>query len=120
MIARRRQARRFGRFAETICAWTLRAKGYRILARNYRVNVGEIDIIARRGNTLAIIEVKARRNIAMAANSIGEHQQRRITRAASAFIQSCPGGSELYVRFDVMLVSPWRIPCHIVDAWRES
>ncbi len=120
MTVDKQRARRFGLFAETLCAWTLRAKGYRILARGYRISGGEIDIIARRGNTLAVVEVKARQNAANAAYALSHRQQKRITRVASAFIQSSPGASELYVRFDVMLVSPWRAPSHIVDAWRET
>ena len=56
----RRRAYRFGRFAESLCVWSLRLRGYRVLARRFAVAVGEIDIVAQRGATLAVIEVKAR------------------------------------------------------------
>ena len=56
----RLRAWRRGRAAETLCVWHLRLRGYRILARGYRVPVGEIDIVARRGRVVAAIEVKAR------------------------------------------------------------
>ncbi len=56
----RRQAYVRGRRAEALAAWWLRLKGYRILARGFRVAAGEIDLIARRGRLIALIEVKAR------------------------------------------------------------
>ena len=48
----RRQANRRGHGAETLAGILLRVKGYRILARSYRVPAGEIDIIAGRGNVI--------------------------------------------------------------------
>ncbi len=56
----RRRAYRFGRLAESLCVWSLRLRGYRVLARRFAVAVGEIDIVAHRGTILAVIEVKAR------------------------------------------------------------
>jgi putative endonuclease len=58
--AKRRRAWRRGRLAESMAAFLLRLKGFRILARGYKVPVGEIDIIARRGRLIAFVEVKAR------------------------------------------------------------
>ena len=57
---RRQRAQRRGRFAEWLCLWHLRLRGWRILARGWRCPSGEIDILARRGRVLAIIEVKSR------------------------------------------------------------
>ena len=113
-------AEKFGRFAETLAAWSLRVKGYRIIARGFRCRVGEIDIIARRGGLLVFVEVKARRNIADAAWSVRPRQTDRITRASGAFVQDRPSLEELDQRFDVILVSPWRWPVHLVDAWRPE
>ncbi len=59
--APRRRAYRFGQFAETLCVWSLRLRGYSVLARRFDARVGELDIVARRGGVLAIVEVKARR-----------------------------------------------------------
>ncbi len=114
----KRQAWRFGRYAETFAAWHLRLRGYRILARGFRTAMGEIDIVARRGNTLAMIEVKARGNLAQAAEALGRRQQQRITRAASAYLAAHPACAGLDVRFDLLMISPWRLPIHLVDAWR--
>ena len=71
---KKRTVEKFGRFAEMLAAWSLRAKGYRIIARGFRAAVGEIDIIARRGDQLVFVEVKARRNIADAAESVRPRQ----------------------------------------------
>jgi putative endonuclease len=117
---RRRKAERRGRWAESLCLWSLRLRGYRILARDYRVAVGEIDIVARRGGTLVAIEVKARSNHASAVEALTPRQRRRITRAAAHFISGRPSLARLTVRFDVMLVTPGRLPRHIHDAWREG
>ena len=117
---RRRKAQRRGRFAESLCLWSLRLRGYRILARDYRVAVGEIDILARRGATLVAIEVKARGDHATAVEAVTPHQRRRIMRAAAHFISGRPSLARLTVRFDVMLVLPGRLPLHLRDAWREG
>ena len=110
----------YGRFAEALAAWHLRLRGYRIVERRFRVPVGEIDIVARRGRVLVFIEVKARRDIRTAGESLNPRQAARIVRAAVAFVQSRPGLDGLDQRFDVMLVAPWRLPVHLVDAWRPE
>jgi len=110
---------RFGRLAETLCTWHLRLRGYRILARRFQTPLGEIDIIARRGGLVAFVEVKARRDLAEAGESLSPRQQRRISRAALAYLQKQPSLQSLDMRFDVMLVAPWRAPRHIIDAWRD-
>jgi putative endonuclease len=117
---RRRKAERRGRWAESLCLWSLRLRGYRILARDYRVAVGEIDILARRGGTLAAIEVKARDDETSAVEAVTPRQRRRITRAAQHFLSGRPSLARLTVRFDVMLVMPGRLPLHLRDAWREG
>lgn len=117
---KKRRAGRYGRFAETLAAWSLRFKGYRILARGYRCPAGEIDIIARRGGLLVFAEVKARQDQAEAALALRPNQTARITRASQAFIQTRPPLAKLDIRFDVILVSPMRLPLHLVDAWRPE
>ena len=116
--AKRRRADRAGRFAETLCALSLRLRGYRILARRFRTPVGELDIVARRGSALAFVEVKARATLALAAESIAARQRLRVERAAGAYLASHPALSRLDARFDAMLVAPWRWPRHLRDAWR--
>jgi putative endonuclease len=117
---RRRRAHRRGEFAEFLCLWYLRCRGYRILARRYRVAVGEIDLIARRGRVLAAIEVKARADWDTAASAILGRQRRRIARALEQFRRSRPDLEKLDSRFDVMLVVPRRLPRHLADAWRAD
>jgi putative endonuclease len=107
---KRRRAYRFGHWAETLCVWWLRLGGYRVLARRYKTPVGEIDIVARRGATLAFIEVKARHHTAR--NDGGEvlttRQRGRIIRAAEAFVARQRNLGHCAMRFDLMAVAPWR------------
>jgi putative endonuclease len=114
----RRRAYSAGRWAETLCAWLLRCKGCRIIARRYRSPVGKIDIIARRGEVLAAIEVKVRASLAEAAESIIPRQRERIIRATSQFLAQHDRLARLAVRFDAMLVVPCRWPVLMWDAWR--
>jgi putative endonuclease len=116
----RRKAERRGRLAEFLCGWHLRLRGWHIVARHWRCPAGEIDILARRGRVLAIIEVKSRRDLASAAASLLPRQRRRIARAASAFLMTRPDLAALTLRFDVMLVAPPRPPRHLAGAWRSD
>lgn len=117
-LARRRQAFRRGHTAELLCLWHLRLRGYRILARRFRVPSGEVDLIARRGRVLAAIEVKARPSLATASEAISPRQRRRVARALEHFLAQRPELAGLAMRFDVMLVVPGRLPRHVADAWR--
>ena len=119
-IARRRLAERRGRFAEWLCRWHLRLRGWQIVARGWRCPAGEIDLVARRGKILAIIEVKSRSEAAAAANALTPRQRRRIARATEALIASRPDLAALGVRFDLMLVAARRLPLHLTDAWRAD
>jgi putative endonuclease len=116
----REQARRRGRLAEMLCCWHLRLRGWRVVARDWRCPSGEIDILARRGRVLAVIEVKSRDDFAGAIASIAPRQRRRIARAASAFLTTRPDLAALAPRFDVMLVMPMRLPRHLAGAWLEG
>jgi putative endonuclease len=115
---RRAAADRLGRWAEWRCVWCLRLFGYRVLARRVRTPVGEIDIVARRGALLAIVEVKARASATDAAFALTGPQWRRIARAAEVFVARRPALATCAIRFDAMLVTPRGWPTHIVDAWR--
>jgi putative endonuclease len=116
--AKKRAAWRFGRRAEALAVLWLRLKGYRILERNLRLPAGEIDIVARRGRTLAFIEVKARPLRDQAADALTPRQKTRIGRAARAFLGMRPQYAALDIRFDALLLSPRRPPVHIRDAWQ--
>jgi putative endonuclease len=119
----RAAAERRGRFAETLCVWSLRLRGWRILERRLTgrrgLGVGEIDIIARRGRVIAFIEVKARRAPEAALEAVTGLQRARIARAAEIFIARFPGSATCEFRFDVMTLSGF-LPVHIPDAWRPE
>ncbi|MSP68201.1 MAG: YraN family protein [Alphaproteobacteria bacterium] len=114
----RTRAERHGRLAEWLAVWRLRLAGYRILGRRVRTPVGELDIVARRHQVVAVVEVKARGDLAAAAESITPRQRRRIGRAAEAFLAQHPDRARLTLCFDAILAVPWRLPRHLVDAWR--
>ncbi len=117
--AARRKAERLGRSAEWRAVWRLRLAGYAIVARRYRTKMGEIDIVARRGRILVIVEVKARAGHTLAAESLGERQLERVARAASLFLARHPRYAEYAVRFDaVLVVGLW--PRHQLDIWRPA
>jgi putative endonuclease len=117
--ARRRAAYRRGHAGERLAGLRLMLTGYRILARRYRTKVGEIDLIARRGDVVAFIEVKRRGALTVGLEAVTPQAQARIRRAAEAYIQRNPALAERVLRFDVMVVTPWAWPRHIVDAWRD-
>jgi putative endonuclease len=113
----RQAAEGAGRQAETLAVWLLRLKGWRILARREQTPAGELDIVARRGATVAFVEVKQRPTVARAAEAIDERERRRIARAAEAYLADRPALAGLDARFDAILVAPGRLPVHIVNAW---
>lgn len=96
-----------------MAAWYLRAKGYRILASRYKTPVGEIDLIAKRGKTLAFCEVKYRANERAAREAITAHQRRRIERAATAYLTKHIQFAQCQQRIDALLLVPRRLPVHI-------
>ena len=114
------KALKFGAMAEHLAAVLLRLKGYRILARQMRSPLGEIDIIARRGRTLAFIEVKARATMTQAIEAVNFHQRGRIERAALAYTANHPGFAEFNLRFDLIAVAPWQVPKHLPNAWQVN
>lgn len=109
-----------GLSAESRASAYLIAKGYRILARRYRTPYGEIDIVARRRNLLAFIEVKARANLDDAAYSVTPQQQQRIVAAAQAWLMNQPDYANFDMRFDVVLIAPKHLPRHLMAAFDAS
>ncbi len=114
---RGRKARRDGRRGELIALWLLRLKGYRLIARNLRTPVGEIDLLMRRGGTVAVVEVK-RRAGASAAEALSAHQRGRLLRASQWALTARPALATLDIRYDVVLLESGRWPRHLEDAWR--
>ena len=117
MRADRKQAEKRGRGAETLALLYLLAKGYRPAARRLKTPVGEIDLVMRRGDILAVVEVKARPDLDRAAEAITPRQRQRLQRAAEWLIAGKPAFAGLSIRFDAVLVSGLRVR-HVPDAWR--
>lgn len=94
-----------GRWGEEVATRYLRKKGYKIVDRNVRSPVGELDMVARDGRTLVFIEVKTRRGISHGypQESVGATKQRQILRAAQWYLaeRKLEG---LQSRFDVIAV----------------
>lgn len=113
----RQAAEKRGRAAETTACWYLRLKGWRILARRARVAGGEVDIVARRGRTLAFIEVKARASDGAAGMALDAWRLRRVVTAAERLApRYMRDGDSL--RVDAMFVVPGRLPRHLPDIWQ--
>ncbi len=108
---------RLGLSAESRAAVLLVAKGYRIVARRGKTPLGEIDIVARRRKTLVFVEVKARERADEAAEAVTERAKRRIIAAADLWLGHSPEDAQRDIRFDVILVTPGRMPQHIANAF---
>ena len=117
---RRRGAERRGRRAEWVAAWLLRAKGWRVLDRRFRTPRGEIDIVARRGRTIAIVEVKARATLTAAIEAVVPATRRRLIDAAGHWLSRNPRHADSAIRFDVIALAPWRWPRHLESAFDAS
>jgi putative endonuclease len=111
--AARRAAYRRGFRAEWFAALALLAKGYRIVALRYRTRLGEIDLIARRGDLVLIVEVKARATLVQAMEAIARTSERRIEAAADLWLAKQPDAARLSIRFDMVAVLPFRWPVHV-------
>ena len=116
--ARRTRAYRKGHRSEWLAALALMLKGYRIVARRYRTKLGEIDLIARRGDLVAIVEVKARPTLAEAMEAIGLYPQRRIEATADLWLVRQPDYARLSLRFDLVAVLPRRWPVHVENIFQ--
>lgn len=117
--ANRQRAEAAGRWSERMAGLLLRLKGYAILAARYKTPVGEIDLVAKRGNLVAFVEVKARPAINHALGAVSHHARRRIIAAADAFISRHPHLAHCDMRYDIIAVAGWRIK-HVTNTWRSD
>lgn len=124
MTRDRKQAYLLGISAEEACARYLEANGYRILGQRVRTAGGEIDIVAETGDTLVIVEVKARARADDSLYAVTKHKQKKLVQAAGALLAdpSKIGGRGRAlppnIRFDVMAAEPGKPPLHLENAWR--
>jgi putative endonuclease len=99
-----------------LAAWWLRLKGWRILAHRVRVSGGEVDLVARRGRTVAFVEVKQRGSDEAAAWALDQHRLRRVAVAAERLAPRFARNGDT-VRIDAMFIVPKRLPRHLPNVW---
>ena len=114
-MSSRAQREAKGRRGETLAAWYLRFKGWRILARRVKTPRGEIDLIVRRGSVVAFVEVNWRASAAELDLSIDAYRLRRVLAAAEA-VGHRYAKSDDQQRIDVVLLAPGRFPRHMANA----
>ena len=107
----------FGRAAEEVAARYLQRRGWRVLGRNVRVGRGELDIVARRGDVLAFIEVKARRSDVCGSpeDAVTARKRRQVARLAELWLAARPWALERIadVRFDIVAVDATTVPASV-------
>ena len=117
----RRKAEENGRRAEWLAEIVLRIKGYRILARRARTPLGEMDIVARKGSVIVIIEVKQRQTLIDGQNAVPDAAWRRIARAADLWLATKhPSAFDMDRRFDLVIALPRLRIRHLKDVWRPD
>ena len=118
--AERQGYEKAGRRAENLACLYLRLKGYRILERRFKVRQGEVDIIARRGHVIAMIEVKQRASEAAAELSVSFENQSRLMDAGEIYIngERSLDGTDFELRYDFFyVIGRWKIQ-HITNAFQ--
>lgn len=114
------RARQSGRRAEVLAAAWLMLKGYRILGFRLPTPLGEIDLLAQRGDVLAVVEVKQRASLEDALDAVTFDQRGRLRRAAAHIVQHRNALRNATLRLDLIALAPGRWPRHLRDAWREA
>ena len=106
-----------GQRAEILAAWALRLKGFRVMARRYACPTGEVDLIIRKKQLVAFVEVKRRDTETAALAALTEQQWRRIETSADIFMARRPHLAACSWRFDAVVVVPRRWPVHYPGIW---
>jgi len=101
-----RERLELGAFGEKLAYAKIKQLGYRSILRNYRCPLGEVDLIAKDGDTLVFIEIKTRkgRSVGYAKEAVNEKKRRQLSKVALAYMKS-EGCCDLRARFDVVAVS---------------
>lgn len=123
-IARRahrgRTAHRRGIDAEAAACAALEAAGWTVLGRRLRTEAGEIDAVAEKDGLLAVLEVKSRPTLALAAAAVSPRQRARLLAAAAILLAAHPEWGRNGVRFDVLVVDAAGAVRRIPDAFRQE
>ena len=110
-----------GHLAEKIACLFLMLKGWRPICLNYIVGrgtgAGEVDLIMKRGRTLIFVEVKYRSTLIQAMEAISVQNQIRVAHTSAVFLQKNPRFRNYQIRYDAVLMAPYRWPKHIPNAW---
>lgn len=114
---KRQKAWRRGHISEYLAAAFLLLKGYRILAIRHRTKLGEIDIIARKGDLAVFVEVKARRGEQEAIDAVSFPAQKRIRAASDLWLARQSDFALLSQRYDIVAILPGCWPRHFKDAF---
>ena len=108
---------KFGIFSEYIVILFLFFKGYRILKRRYKNNLGELDLVCKKSNLLIIVEVKGRKKNINIESILSENQKRRIINSTLSLVSANKKYQKLAIRFDLVIVQPYKLPLHLVGYW---
>jgi putative endonuclease len=112
----RKAAENRGREGERRAAWWLWLHGWRILDRRVRTPAGEVDLVVRKGNLVAFVEVKTRAKASDLDTAIDERRLMRVAAAAEVLMSRYAGPGD-DIRVDVILIAPKTLPRHIENAW---
>lgn len=118
--SKKQKAYKQGVISEKLAAVFLRFKGYKILEQRFKTPVGEIDLIARKGKALVMVEVKQRRSIDEALESVTPKMRGRIERAALYYMHRHSGAQDLNLRFDLIAMQWPFLIRHLDNAWRPA
>ncbi len=114
---KRERAERRGHLAEFVALIYLRLKGYRLLAQRFKSPQGEIDLIMRRRDVTAFIEVKAKDTRDQGVEAVTTTQSRRIAAAARFWMARDKLSNRNFCRFDIVVVNAYFWPQHIENAF---
>ena len=113
----RQRAEAAGRKGELAAEFSLRAKGWSVLARRRTTPLGEIDLVVRRSGVVAFVEGTWRKRPEELAIAIDEYRLRRVAAAAEAIAHDYAAPTD-DLRIDVILLAPGRKPTHIENAYQ--
>ena len=106
------QAFREGHGAEWLAAAFLMLKGYQILGFRLKTRGVEIDILARQGKSVVVVEVKRRATLDVALTAVDSQQLERLRAAGAALLRQRPSLAGLALRIDAVALAPGRVPRH--------
>ena len=106
--------------AEALAESHLKAQGYAILAKRFKTKQGEIDILAAKDEFIVAVEVKARKTLEAALESVTPRSRKRIEQSLLVFIHDNPDYASAYLRFDIVAVIPPAKLHHEENAWQPG